>query len=135
MKKFDETKLPSNKSFGFFFSTIFLLAAFYFYDGIASFIDYTLLLISLIILLTAIFKSELLRPFNKLWMKFGFFIGKVISPLILGSIYFFVITPLALFLKLKGRDELRLNKLKLKSYWKYRKYTARAEADSFKNQF
>ena len=135
MNKFDEIQLPSNRVFGLLFSSIFLLAAFYFYDETIGFIEYILLIISLTILLVVIFKAELLSPFNKIWMKMGFLIGRVISPLVLGLIYFLMITPVAFFMRISGRDELRLNKLKLKTHWKERESSPGTDVDSFKNQF
>ena len=67
-------------------------------------------------------------------MFIGFAMGKIISPLVLGGIFFLLITPLALILKISGRDELKLQKMPVKSYWKDRGEKTLAPS-SFKNQF
>ena len=67
-------------------------------------------------------------------MFIGFAMGKIISPLVLGGIFFLLITPLALILKISGRDELKLQKTSVESYWKYRDDKTLVPS-SFKNQF
>ena len=74
---------------------------------------------------------DLLGPFNKLWMLFGFMLGKIISPIVLGLLFFLVISPVALFCKMFGRDELRLKGSTANSYWVDR----RESQTSFTNQF
>ena len=102
--KMDVSKFPSNKKFGLFFSIVFLLLSFYFYSQVI-FISYSLIFLSLIFLVFAIIKSEILLPFNKMWMSFGFLLGKVISPIVLGIIFFGIFVPYSFILKMLGRDE------------------------------
>ena len=84
-------------------------------------------------LVTLVSPSNLL-PFNKLWMELGLLIGKVISPIVLGAVFFFVITPVGIAMRLSGRDELQLKLHGKNSCWKNRA-PAGSEPISFKNQF
>ena len=61
--------------------------------------------------------SNLLTPLNKLWFKFGLFLGKFVSPIVMGLIFFIVVTPTGLILKIFRKDVLRLKKNNEKSYW------------------
>ena len=111
-----EIKLGSNKSFGVVFFIVFLIIAIYPLinnEGLRiwSFI------ISIIFLVLGLINSKILTPFNKLWFKFGLLLGKIISPVIMGIIFFFVVTPTALIMRIIGKDLLNLKFTKNKSYW------------------
>ena len=71
----------------------------------------------MIFLVLGIMNSKILTPLNKIWFKFGVFLGKIVSPLIMVIIYFFVVTPIGLMLKVFKKDVLRLKFNKNKSYW------------------
>ena len=127
--------LPSNRNFGFLFAGVFaLLSAYAGYHGASVTTVYGWLIAGVIIGLVAIITPGLLTPLNKAWMKLGDLMGKVVSPLVLGVIFFLLITPVALVTRLFGRDELRLKKTKASSYWIDRAPPGPA-GDSFKNQF
>ena len=72
-------------------------------------------------------------PLNKLWMRFGLLLGMIVSPIVLGVVFFVVFTPIAFVMRLSGRDQLRLKFRERQSYWIKR--DASVLADSFKNQF
>jgi len=112
----DDIKISSNRSFGIVFFIVFLLIALYplIYNGE---IRIWSLLISIIFLILGLLKSKILTPFNKLWFKFGIFLGKMISPVIMGIIFFLVVTPIGLIMRLLGKDVLNLKYHKNKSYW------------------
>ena len=112
----DEIKIGSNKSFGIVFFFVFLLIAIY---PLINNQDIRLwsLTISVVFLLLGIFNSKILNPFNKLWFKFGIFLGKIVSPLIMGIIFFLVVTPIGLLMRLLGKDLLNLKFNNNKSYW------------------
>ena len=112
----DEIKIGSNKSFGIVFFFVFLLIAIY---PLINNQDIRLwsLTISIVFLILGIFNSKILDPFNKLWFKFGIFLGKIISPLIMGIIFFLVVTPIGLLMRLMGKDLLNLKYNNNKSYW------------------
>ena len=124
----------SNRKFGLFLSIMLLFIAFYLFEQPYSFSFK--LFASLFLLLTTftVFIPKALLPLKHLWFLIGFWLGRFISPLVLGLIYFLIITPLALFLRIKGRDELSLKKNNKFSYWKERKDLG-PESSSFKNQF
>jgi len=127
--------MPSNSKFGFMFAGIFvLLSAYALYRGAGNFKVYGWLMAGAIVGLVALAAPTLLSPFNKAWMKLGDLMGKVVSPVVLGLIFFVLITPVALMTRLFGRDELRLRKAKLDSYWIDRAPPGPA-GESFKNQF
>ena len=131
--KFSKLKLPSNKNFGLFFAFIFGLFATYFYVINSITFVYLFALIALFFLLIALVKADLLLPLNKLWMRFGLFLGFIVSPLILGLIFFGLFTPIAFLMRIMGRDELKI-KINIKaSHWKIRDHPIKSL--SFKNQF
>ena len=131
---FSDIKLPSNRKFGFFFTIIFLLVSIYFFFRVSSSLSYFFLLLALVLLLTTLIKSSLLLPFNKAWMGFGFLLGKIVNPIVLGAIFFFLFTPISLLMRLFGRDELLLKLNNKESYWKERKIEE-SVIDRFKKQF
>ena len=130
---FNQVKLPSNRKFGFFFTAVFLIASFYSYYVNSELIFYTLSTIGGIFLIVTIINADALLPLNKLWMKFGILLGMIISPIIMGIIFFGIFTPIAILMRLTGRDELRLRFIRKKSHWIHRKKVK--EFDTFKKQF
>ena len=131
--QFSEIELPSNKKFGFFFTFVFAIASAYFYYSTSALWAYTFGLISLTLLIVSTIKAEILLPFNKLWMRFGYLLGMIVSPIVLGIIFFGLFTPIAFIMRLSGRDELRLKFLKKPSHWVSRSDPIKSE--SFKHQF
>lgn len=132
-KNKSKLKLPSNKKFGFFFSAIFLLISSYYLYLNEQIVALILGFISILFFFVSLLKAELLLPFNIVWMKIGILLGKVISPIVLGTIFFFMFTPIAVIMRLIGRDELRLRLNSLNSYWIKRKSSIKRL--SFKRQF
>ena len=112
----DDIKISSNKRFGIVFSVIFLIIALY---PLTNNEDIKLwsLFISIFFLILVILKSKILTPLNKLWFKFGVFLGKIVSPIIMGIIFFLVVTPIGLLMRVLGKDVLNLKYSKAKSYW------------------
>ena len=104
----DKIKISSNRSFGIVFFVVFLIISFYPLTNEEN-IRYWSLLISLIFLTLGLLNSRILTPLNKIWFKFGVLLGKIISPLIMGIIFFFVVTPIGLFMKMLKKDLLSLN--------------------------
>ena len=112
----DDVKISSNRSFGIVFFVVFLLIALYplTYAGE---IRIWSLVISIIFLILGLLNSKILTPLNKIWFKFGIFIGKIVSPLIMGIIFFLVVTPIGLIMRFLRKDVLNLKYNKNKSYW------------------
>ena len=131
--KFSDIELPSNKKFGFFFTFVFAILAFYllFIDSIL-WAQALAILAVLFFLITAIIPQVLL-PLNKLWMRLGLLLGMIVSPIVLGIIFFGLVTPYGVVMRMFGRDELRLKFTKKSSHWISR--SELIKSDSFKNQF
>ena len=123
-------KLPSNRNFGVVFFIVFLIIALWpllkqneirVWSLIMSFIFFVLSLIN----------SKLLAPLNKLWFKFGILLGNIIAPIIMGIVFFFVVTPTGLIMRFFRKDILKLKKNTSDSYWINKDDTN----SSMKNQF
>jgi len=111
-------KLPTNKSFGLTFGTVFLMVFLYFYIKHDNFtVNITLLTISAIFYFLGFINSKILHPLNFIWFKLGIFLSKLISPLILGVIYFLVVTPTGIIMRFLKKDLLSLKFNDKKSYW------------------
>ena len=112
----DEIKISSNRSFGIVFFIVFLLIALY---PLLKDNDLRIrsLLISFIFLALGLVNSKILTPLNRLWFKFGLLLGRFISPLIMGIIFFVVVTPTGIIMRLFKKDLLNLKYNKKESYW------------------
>ena len=127
-------KLPSNRKFGVFFTAIFVIVAGYSYY-VNSFLWFSILgAFGLAFFIATIVRAEVLLPFNKMWMRFGLLLGMIVSPIVMGVIFFGIFTPISILMRLFGRDELRLrfNKKKM-THWVEREVSK--ELDAFENQF
>jgi len=135
VKSFENIKLPTNGKFGFFFTSVFaLLSSYFLFVGLNS-IAYVMFAITVFFLLTTLIKADALLPLNKLWMQLGLLLGMIVSPIVLGIIFFGLFTPMSLLMKLFRRDELRLKLVTdRKSHWKERNLRD-AQTDAFKHQF
>jgi len=114
-------KIPTNKNFGVTFFFVFLLLSIFFIFKYI-FLSIIFLLVSIIFLILGINNSNILYPLNKIWFKFGLLLGKIISPIVIGIIFFLVITPIGFLMKnifLKNLLNIKKN-LKTRTYWKIR---------------
>ena len=125
-----DIKIGSNKSFGIVFTVVFGLIAFW---PLIKGNDIRLwsLIISIIFLVLGLINSKILTPLNKLWFKFGIFLGNFIAPIVMSIIFFLVVTPTGIIMKLLGKDLIKLKKNNEKSYWIEKKNIK----SSMKNQF
>ena len=114
--KHTEIKIGSNKSFGIVFFTVFLLIAIYPLINNGELRIWSLV-VAIIFFILGLVNSKVLTPLNKLWFKFGLLLGKIVSPLIMGIIFFFVVTPTAFIMRIIGKDLLNLKFNNKKSYW------------------
>ena len=131
--RFSEVEHSSNRKFGFFFTLVFAFAAAYFYvNGSLTWV-YSFSAAAVMFFVVTIVKAEILLPLNKLWMRFGLLLGMIVSPIVLGVMFFGLFTPIAFLMRLSGRDELRLKFKNRASHWISRSEPTHAE--SFKNQF
>ena len=125
-----KVNLPSNKNFGIVFFIVFLLVALYPLINNQEIRTWSIL-VSIIFLFLGLINSVILTPLNKLWFIFGIFLGKIISPLIMGIIFFLVVTPIGLLMRLFGKDILNLKYNKNNTYWIEKK----GPKSLMKNQF
>ena len=109
-------KVSSNKSFGIVFSIFFLLISVYLLLNNDP-IYYWSLFVSFIFLILGLMNSKILSPLNLLWFKFGILLGKIVSPVVMGIIFFLVVTPISILLKIFGKDVLNLKFNNNKTYW------------------
>ena len=110
-------KIPSNRSFGLVFFAVFLIVAVWPLKNEEDIRLWSLVL-SIIFLILGILNSKFLTPLNKLWFKFGIFLGRIVSPIVMGIVFFLVVTPTGVFMRLLGKDLLKTNKIKSTStYW------------------
>tara|TARA_B100002051_G_C16483992_1_gene509484 strand:- start:161 stop:553 length:393 start_codon:yes stop_codon:yes gene_type:complete len=110
-------KMGSNKSFGIVFFVVFALISIYPIINGGELKKWPLL-IAVVFLILGIFKSNILTPLNKLWFKFGIFLGMIFSPIIMGIIFFLVVTPIAIIMRVLKKDILYLKKNNNKNtYW------------------
>jgi hypothetical protein len=120
--------LPSNRSFGWTFAGIFLVV------GAYATLPWLLALAALTAAITAV-REQWLTPLNRAWMKFGELLGRVVSPIVLGAIFFVVFTPVALVMRLAGRDAMKRRwEPRAPSYWVRRDPPGPAD-DSFRDMF
>ena len=114
-------KKSSNKSFGILFFVVFLGVGLWPLTNDNNPNIY-LIIISIIFLILGLLNSKLLSPLNSFWIKFGELLGKIIAPVIMAIIYFLILTPISLMVRLFGKDLLGLKFSKqLKTYWIKRK--------------
>ena len=111
-----DVKISSNRSFGVVFCIFFAIISFYPLINGGN-LKIWFLFISLIFLILGLISSEILTPLNKLWFRFGLFLGKIVSPIVMAVIFFLVVTPTGLFMKLLRKDLLNLRYNNDQSYW------------------
>tara|TARA_Y100000992_G_scaffold266879_1_gene205077 strand:- start:297 stop:686 length:390 start_codon:yes stop_codon:yes gene_type:complete len=127
---YKDIKIGSNRSFGVVFFVVFLLIGLWpILKG--NELRIWAIVISLIFLILGILNSKILTPFNKVWFRFGIFLGNFISPIIMGIVFFLVVTPTGLIMKLFRKDLINLRKNNSSTYWIEKKDIK----SSMKNQF
>jgi len=128
--KNNDIKIGSNKSFGIVFFIVFLIIALY---PMLKGQDLRLwsLIISFIFLILGMINSSILTPLNILWFKFGILLGNIISPIVMAIVFFVVVTPTGIIMKILRKDLIGLKKNNKNTYWIEKK----AKMTSMKNQF
>jgi|TARA_B100000795_G_scaffold144316_1_gene108024 predicted membrane protein len=116
MKKNNDIKLSSNRSFGIVFFIVFLLITIYPLFNNEEIRLWSLIL-SFLFLVLGIFNSKILSPLNKIWFKFGLFLGKIVSPIVMAIVFFGVVTPTSIVMKIFKKNLLGLKKNNKKTYW------------------
>ena len=108
--------IGSNKSFGLVFSAFFFIISLYplFEDGN---IKIWAIILAIIFLILGLLNSSILSPLNKIWFKFGIVLGSFVSPIVMGIVFFAIVTPTSLIMKMLGKNLLGLKRNNKKSYW------------------
>ena len=123
-------KISSNRSFGILFSIVFAIIAFWpIINGNP--LRLWSIPISIIFLILGLLNSKLLNPLNIVWVKFGELLGRIIAPIVMAIIYFIIVTPIGLFMRLIGKDLLNIKFSKANTYWIKRE----KKISSMKKQF
>ena len=124
-------KMSSNRNFGLVFFIVFLILGFWPITNGGE-IRIWLVVISLIFLVLGMMKSKLLTPLNKLWFKFGMILGAIVAPVVMGAVFFLVVTPIGIVMRTMGKDFInkKYNKKK-ETYW----ITRRTPISARKRQF
>ena len=128
--KLKKPKISSNRSFGIVFFIFFLIVSIYPILN-AEGIRVWSFILAIFFLILGLINSEILTPLNKLWFKLGIFLGRFTAPIVMGFVFFFVVTPTSLIMKLLQKDILRLKKNNSKTYW----INKSNENNDLKNQF
>ncbi len=126
----NKIKISTNRSFGIVFFIVFTAIGIWPILSSGE-IRVWSLIVGAFFLVLGFFNSKLLTPLNKMWFKFGIFLGNFIAPIVMGIIFFFVVTPTGILMRIFGKDLLNLNKNKEKTYWIEKKQIK----SSMKNQF
>ena len=108
--------MSSNRSFGLLFFIVFFIIGLWPLKNDLE-LNYIFIGISIIFLILGLMNSKILTPLNKIWVKFGELLGRIIAPIVMAIIYFFILTPISLILRIFGKDFLNLKFSKEKSYW------------------
>ena len=127
--------LPSERRFGLLFFIVFgITAAYGLHKGWSDRIVVVLGVVGVCFGATAFIAPKILRPLNFAWFKLGELMGRVVSPIVLGVIFYLLITPVGLIGRLAGRDELKIKRGNGNTYWINRDPPG-PSGDSFKNQY
>ena len=126
----NEVKISSNKSFGIVFFIVFLVISIFplFNNGE---IRIWAIILSIVFLILGLSNSSILTPLNKLWFKFGILLGSFVSPIVMGLVFFLVVTPTGIIMRIFGKNLLNLKRNNKKSYWIKKKELI----SKMKNQF
>ena len=111
-----KNNLPSNRNFGIVFFVVFLIISFWplLNDGN---IKVWSVILAIFFLILGLLNSKILTPLNKVWYKFGILLGSVVSPIVMGIVFFAVVTPTSLLMKIFCKNLLGLKKNNKRSYW------------------
>ena len=108
--------MSSNRSIGLLFFIVFLIIGLWPLKNDLE-LNYIFIGISIIFLILGLLNSKVLTPLNKIWVKFGELLGKIIAPLVMALVYFFILTPISLIMRIFGKDLLNLKSSEESSYW------------------
>jgi hypothetical protein len=129
MNFYKDIKKKDNITFGLLFFVFFLIFGFYPLNS-GGFIRIWSVVLSLVFLIITIIRPNLFTFLNKLWIQFGILLGKIISPIVMGLVFFFVVTPIGILVRVLKKDVMGL-KRGASTYWINRE----DKVQSMKKQF
>ena len=112
----DDVKISSNRSFGIVFFVVFLIISIFPLINDENLRVWSLV-ISIIFFILGLINSNILTPLNKIWFRFGTILGKIVSPIVMSIIFFLVVTPIGILMRILKKDLLNLKTNNNKSYW------------------
>ena len=109
-------KISSNRNFGVVFAIFFFIVSMFplFKDED---IRIWAVIVAIIFLILGLMNSNILTPLNKVWFKFGILLGSFVSPIVMGVVFFTIVTPTSVIMKVLGKNLLNLKKDNKKTYW------------------
>ncbi len=117
MSSQSKIKISSNRSFGLVFFIVFFIVGLWPIINNEPIRNWSII-ISIFFLVLGLMNSKILTPLNKLWFRFGIFLGAIIAPIVMAIIFFLVVTPIGFMVKIAGKDLLMQKyENKKKSYW------------------
>jgi len=116
MNNINNKSISSNKSFGIVFFAVFLIIALYPLLENEN-VRVWSIIVSVIFLILGLLNSTILSPLNKVWFKFGIALGNFVSPIVMGLVFFIVVTPISILMRVLKKDLLNLKKGNKKTYW------------------
>ena len=128
--KYKDIKIGSNRSFGIVFFVVFLIIGLWPLINNGDIRNWSVI-ISATFLVLGLLNSKVLTPLNKTWFRFGIFLGNFIAPIVMAIVYFLVVTPIGILMKIVKKDLINLKKNNNKSYW----IEKNEIKSSMKNQF
>tara|TARA_B110000090_G_C13139801_1_gene353336 strand:- start:167 stop:550 length:384 start_codon:yes stop_codon:yes gene_type:complete len=111
-----EIKLPTNRNFGSVFFLVFLIISLFPLLKNEN-IRIWSIIIALVFLVLGLLNSKFLTPLNKIWFRFGIILGNFVSPIVMGIVFFTIVTPTSLIMRVLGKNLLNLKKGNKKTYW------------------
>ncbi len=114
--KYKDINIGSNRSFGIVFFVVFLIIGLWPIINNGDIRNWSVI-ISAIFLVLGLLNSKVLTPLNKAWLRFGIFLGNFISPIVMAIVYFLVVTPIGIMMKIFKKDLINLKKNNNKTYW------------------
>ena len=116
----NEVQGGTDRAFGVVFTIVFIVIGLW-PLSLKSNVNLWALMVSLLLMIITLFKPSVLSPFNKIWTKFGVLLHKIISPFILGAIFYLAVVPTGIIMRLLGKDVLKLKMdANVSSYWEKR---------------
>ena len=111
-----EIKLPTNRNFGTVFFLVFLIISLFPLLKNEN-IRIWSIIIALVFLVLGLLNSKFLTPLNKIWFRFGIILGNFVSPIVMGIVFFVIVTSTSLIMRVLGKNLLNLKKGNKKTYW------------------